>query len=428
MNTYIKGYLTKESSLLSPEEQDEIISKYYAHADRAHDYDHHIEPVRRTAASIADKLRLSKKDREDLDTAALLHDITRDTDPDHHNISGAKEAIKLLLQKGIDKKRAKRIAEMIRLHRATIQLPRRINKPSMILRDSDRIAEPNPFKRAANYSLVKLTAGDEEAALKNAYNHMVNKFHPETGYGSLSLHLPESKELYSKYYQEATDAYENKGLEGLRELAEFKKTAMLDKDKVVQAANKLMGKEAYSYTATGKVQNVHLRKVLHKLLDEYNLPGQAVNDPFTGNVELTIGGKGKDDQEILEKLRQYVKDKGHNPPTFHKVRKRPVKEIALTEEDINKILPLHFLRYAMSAKDFPVGERWRAKAPDLASRYRLKEDNGIFRGMIPSRAARQLRGEELPYKVHYEPIRSTEEALSLMHEEDRNRVREVLGL
>lgn len=189
-----------------------------------------------------------------------------------------------------------------------------------------------------------------------------------------------------------------------------------------------MRKESASYVAEGDVQTVGLRKTLHRLLDEKGLDGSAVNNPFTGGVEFTIGARGEEERSILDALEAHVESKGFPRPKFKKMRGSRTRDMALSEEDAKRTLALHFLRYAMSSPSFKKGDRMKATPGHLSDRYRLKLEDGVFKGRLPARAIRQLRGLELPYAVQYSPIRDEAEALGMMTPEDKIKVKELLGM
>lgn len=164
-----------------------------------------------------------------------------------------------------------------------------------------------------------------------------------------------------------------------------------------------LGKQASSYVASGKkVQGVGLRKTLHAILDEQQLPGLAVNDPYTGNVELTLAEKEK---EVLKELNRRIREKYGYGLRFKPMADMPLKEITLTEKDVDKLRELHYQRYLRSSIFDPNDSKKMSKKEfyeDLLPRFRLQLKNKNVTGLTTDRGARQLTGEEVPYQFMLE--------------------------
>jgi hypothetical protein len=178
-------------------------------ADTSHAYDEHVKKVRDIASRLAGQRKLPIAHRHMLDTAALLHDITRNTDTtDTHHETGAVEASKLLQEWKLPADKVQAIAAMIRQHRASVPVGPDIPEYAKILRDADRLSSAGgALARSYKYQLGH-GATNEDAALMSAVAHMMHKYHPTTGYGANALHFPESKDIYRAEYDDVVKAYE----------------------------------------------------------------------------------------------------------------------------------------------------------------------------------------------------------------------------
>ena len=144
----------KKAQLITPEFEKSVIDNYYDSKDPSHGYEGHVLPVRQTAAEIALARKMDALPMEDLDTAALLHDITRNSDKtDSHHETGSIEAARLLEEQGVQRERIEAIKHMIKNHRASSKIPDDLSEGAKVLRDADRIAEGNPLQRSYNYHL-----------------------------------------------------------------------------------------------------------------------------------------------------------------------------------------------------------------------------------------------------------------------------------
>lgn len=192
-------------------------------------------------------------------------------------------------------------------------------------------------------------------------------------------------------------------------------------------------KQAGVYTASGeKVQGVGLRKMYHSLLDEQGLPGLGVNNEDTGDVELSFDGDEVKRQEVFDQLGSMVQAKTGHPVTFAPVdipqSSVPVK---LTNKDTERLNAIHHLAYRMSNMYDPAdslldsNDNFKQK---LADRFRLQVSRRGLKGTVPSRAAEQLLGTRPMYEgmMPDRRIRSEEEALSDMSEEQKRRLLKAL--
>jgi len=152
------------------------------------------------------------------------------------------------------------------------------------------------------------------------------------------------------------------------------------------------------FNLEGKVQAVGLRKKVHAIDLPDNTRALAVNNPYTGKVELSVRSRSKDKLEIaVEKI-----DKALKKVDIEKRRPVEFKYIKLSKTAIRKLRYKHNIHYLRSAS-YKDGEKVelptiRESMNKLKARYQLKEVEGSLRGYIPIRAIRQLKGKEVMYE------------------------------
>ena len=152
------------------------------------------------------------------------------------------------------------------------------------------------------------------------------------------------------------------------------------------------------FNLEGKVQAVGLRKKVHAIDLPDNTRALAVNNPYTGKVELSVRSRSKDKLEIaVEKI-----DKALKKVDIEKRRPIEFKYIKLSKTAIRKLRYKHNIHYLRSAS-YKDGEKVelptiREFMNKLKARYQLKEVEGSLRGYIPVRAIRQLKGKEVMYE------------------------------
>jgi acylphosphatase len=189
-------------------------------------------------------------------------------------------------------------------------------------------------------------------------------------------------------------------------------------------ANAMGQKEAATYRVDGDaVQGVGLRKTYHQLLDDENMQGLAVNDPYTNSVELSIEGQANKRKKVLTALAAYIQLKTGKDIKLTPIDKdKKLHKVSLSSSDIDKLNALHHLNFVRSDKflQYPENERelnsFDNALNDYMARYRLQREDKGLQGFVTERALRQLRGEELPYNwmLPENAVRSVEEAIPLV--------------
>lgn len=200
---------------------------------------------------------------------------------------------------------------------------------------------------------------------------------------------------------------------------EFKKWVTSEKPRQGEAEVKPMHKIAADYTIKGeRVQGVGLRKTFHKLLEDRKLKGLAVNNPISGEVELSVKGDDKKVNDAFKTLGKILKKKtGHDIKIKPAKHEQPFTKINLDEEKLDKLRQHHYDRYltvGKAAPDRPQEQGTEFFKDHLIERFMLKKKGKGLAGTVPENAAKQLRGEIYPYKWMYtNPERSPEEVEAL---------------
>lgn len=197
--------------------------------------------------------------------------------------------------------------------------------------------------------------------------------------------------------------------------------------------NNSLSKLAAAYTASGeKVQGVGLRKMYHSLLEEQGLPGLAVNNEETGDVELSFDGDEAKRKEIFDQLSSRVKAKTGHPITFTPTANPQVSvPINLSNIDAEKLNAIHHLAYRMSNLYNPNDSAMDSNnsfKEKIADRFRLQVNQRGLQGTVPSRASEQLSGNRPMYDFMLpdQRTRSEEEALSDMPKDQKRRLMKAL--
>lgn len=154
-----------------------------------------------------------------------------------------------------------------------------------------------------------------------------------------------------------------------------------------------------------KTQGMGLRKLFHKLLDERGVNGLAVNNPHTNEVELSLSAPEPD--SVLKELVARVKAEKNRDveyrPSDHDTQMVPVE---VRNRMLERLRQMHYKAYLESSlydpNDSELIPRDKHRI-DIADRYRLQDTGKALVGMVPERAARQLRGEEMPYSWMSQP-------------------------
>jgi acylphosphatase len=189
-----------------------------------------------------------------------------------------------------------------------------------------------------------------------------------------------------------------------------------------------MIKRAAIYEAgEGPVQGVGLRKILHNYLEEQNLPGLAVNDPYTGTVKINLPDsyKSRHSKILKELLKRVNTESGVDVSgvSFNEEEDKgdKWKKRKLTDKDIRKLRVLYNLQYMLSPLMNPNDVDIKPVSDFktyLKDRYRLEDSNGALVGSVPDSAYKQLTGETAAYKklLPENRIRTLEDVKKLAHE------------
>ena len=168
------------------------VKPIYEKSDISHNMEFHIQPVIRYALQIAEAISINRKENINYNivfAAAILHDITRPTDKENHELSGGKVVRKLhsFLSKWFNNAEIEIIAQAVEDHRASSKdNPRTIY--GEIISDADRMSSFSIdvlitrtwyFRRNNSPEL-----NTKEKIFESMYNHMVDKY-GEGGYAKL---------------------------------------------------------------------------------------------------------------------------------------------------------------------------------------------------------------------------------------------------
>jgi uncharacterized protein len=173
-----------------------------------------------------------------------------------------------------------------------------------------------------------------------------------------------------------------------------------------------------SFNVSGeKTQGVGLRKTFHGILKDLRMKGLAVNNPDTGDVELSMQGPKPKQDKAVEYLRKALKERtGQDISVDPMSGSSKLKKIKLTPEQLDALNRKHYGAwltssfYAHEGKGLTDLEKFK---DDLIARYQLKRSGNSLVGEVPVTAHKQLTGETYPYKWMKEKVRSDEEAAKL---------------
>jgi len=194
-----------------------------------------------------------------------------------------------------------------------------------------------------------------------------------------------------------------------------------------------LAKQAAAYTVSGeKVQGVGLRKLYHQLLDEQKLPGLAVNNEETGDVELTFGGDEEKRKKVFDELAKRIQAKTQHPVSYQELLgDSNLLPINLKNSDIAKINARNHLAYRMSKYYNPADSQMKPDSQtqaELAERFRLTPKGKGLIGNVSPRAMDQLLGKRPMYQAMLPAnlIRGIDETLQETPEDIRNRILKTL--
>jgi len=185
-------------------------------------------------------------------------------------------------------------------------------------------------------------------------------------------------------------------------------------------------KMAKTYVVSGEqTQGMGLRKLYHRILEERGLDGLAVNNPYTNEVELSIG-HDQPDEVLQELVRRAREQKGRHVDYAESDQEEPLVAVRVGPDELERLRHLHYQAYLKSPMydpsdaDIVPPDRQRA---DIAERYRLADTPDGLVGHVSPRALRQLRGEELPYSWMLPAEGGLEKAASRQPDEQLELVR-----
>ena len=188
------------------------LKHYKAFEDKGHN-DTHINNVRAQALALARRVKYPEEHL--VDAAALLHDVTTDTDRATHATEGAKHVLTdKILRKRFTAEELYEISEAIRTHRAS-STERPTSTLGKILRDADRL--DSHIGRSYDYGKIHKAALSDDDQVLEAGSHMLRKYGPD-GYGRNALEFPETETLIDQNMAPYFKAYKDKDLPKLREL------------------------------------------------------------------------------------------------------------------------------------------------------------------------------------------------------------------
>jgi len=177
---------------------------------------------------------------------------------------------------------------------------------------------------------------------------------------------------------------------------EVEKEAAVSYSNVNSAKQNKAIKTAAEYRLTGDVQGVGLRKQLHQLLDEYNLPGLAYNNARTGEVRAFIGGRKSRRELVLTALHKYLAENSDD----YQFEEVPVEEVPARTKHEPVKLNLSSLDKAYHRHGFTSVPSWDVdkRRQWAIDRFRLKQDGDLLVGKLPTLAYRQVLGLEPVYR------------------------------
>ena len=211
-----------------------------------------------------------------------------------------------------------------------------------------------------------------EASMTNSMHH--NKL------WYLSVVSPELAELRKSYGFDASP-----GTHGFHIVVALRKIGVLGNNKI--------NKQAASYIATGNVQGVGFREKLHKLLNDENLPGLGVNNPYNHSVEVNLPIPDDKAEDVINRLKKLL-DTSKAGNGNYQIDKAKVKDRLVKMVMDKKLIDRFTKRQGftkLQAETDDYRKQW------LADRYRLKNEGDKLVGEVPLLASRQLKGLEPVY-------------------------------
>lgn len=221
-----------------------------------------------------------------------------------------------------------------------------------------------------NYNIGAL----HEASITNSFDYGKTWF--------FTVNSPELSQLRKTYGLSPTP-----GKHGFHIVVALRKLGVLGKNEI--------SKTAASYMATGNVQGVGLRATLHDLLNKEKLPGLAVNNPHTGDVEIDLHLDDEKSDDVINRLRNLL-DNGRAGKENYQINKidkaNKLLDIVMDKKMIDRFVKRQgFTQLGAEPHDYK--KQW------LIKRYRLENAGDNLVGKVAPMAHRQLRGLEPVYSV-----------------------------
>ena len=219
-----------------------------------------------------------------------------------------------------------------------------------------------------NYNIGAL----HEASITNSFDYGKTWF--------FTVNSPELSQLRKTYGLSPTP-----GKHGFHIVVALRKLGVLGKNDI--------SKTAASYVATGNVQGVGFREKLHKLLNDENLPGLGVNNPYNHSVEVNLPIPDDEAEAVIGRLKTLL-DSSKAGEGNYQIDKAKVKDklvkMVMDKKLIDRFTNRQgFTRLQAETDDYR--KQW------LADRYRLSHQGDKLVGEVPLLASRQLKGLEPVY-------------------------------
>lgn len=161
-------------------------------------------------------------------------------------------------------------------------------------------------------------------------------------------------------------------------------------DQLKAIVDDTLTKEGSSYLLQGDtLQAVGLRKNWHRILNEANAKGLAVNDAMTGNVHLSVDDKHA--KKSIDSLVEYLKQKDIAKPEIKEIKDEPLHQVTLNAAKVKAFFKDQgFIR--------SVGKPLKENQDWIKERFNLSIKGGKLHGYVTDRALKQLHAEEPVYQ------------------------------
>jgi len=199
----------------------QVIDKYYSHADDAHGLEH-IQAVRNQIARLAQQNKY--KNTVLADQAALLHDIGSGVDRKKHEVVGRDLVMSdpLITKQIRNKRNLQLLANAVLNHRASTGNPR--STLGKLLSDADRLPDEvtagDRVRRAYGYGKLHEPELTDDMQWLRAGEHIAGKYGPG-GYG-VKGYFPQTNESILASTQPLMDVLAKKDIAGIKKLSSDK--------------------------------------------------------------------------------------------------------------------------------------------------------------------------------------------------------------